>query len=91
MAQAIIGVIVGAVITARTSGARLPRAPAPKPQTPALVASLLGGLGFPAATERHRRFDGLDAPSERHSLTLAHASGLSLESDSTMACASVPE
>lgn len=31
--------------------ARLPRAPAPKSQTPALVASLLGDLGFPAATE----------------------------------------
>jgi len=35
----------------RPRDARLPRAPAPKSQTPALVASLLGDLGFPAATE----------------------------------------
>lgn len=30
---------------------RLPRAPAPKSQTPTLVAPLLGDLGFPAPTE----------------------------------------
>ena len=33
-------------------GDRLPRAPAPKSQTPTLVAALLGDLGFPAITTR---------------------------------------
>jgi hypothetical protein len=38
------------------SDARLPRAPAPKSQTPTLVAALLGDLGFPAPTEdQHAR------------------------------------
>jgi hypothetical protein len=40
--------------TAQPPDTRSPRAPAPKSQTPTLVAALLGDLGFPAATEDQR-------------------------------------
>ena len=45
---------IGAQASFPNTGARhsrLPRAPAPKSQTPTRVASLLGDLGFPATTE----------------------------------------
>jgi hypothetical protein len=44
----------GSFLNVGPGEARLPRAPAPKSQTPTRVAALFGDLGFPALTESAR-------------------------------------
>jgi hypothetical protein len=50
-------------------GEQLPRAPAPKSQTPTLVAALLGDLGFPAITARKPR---LSEQCKDHQVAVVH-------------------